>query len=288
MLLRGKATGSRRWRAERARSPMACDPCGTGWGGRSDSSPPDPLPARRGGGGPSRWRHREREFNELRGEFQVRAHNASLRGPPLRTAPPGLRMARWALTSSPPMGAEVARGAGAVLWERACVRAAFGRGRVAGAAAGDGGEAAGRACVSAGADGAGVRGPGEGCGVGTATFVVGELSGSNPNVFLEIGYAWGKERPTVLIAREGEKLQFDRGTAVCCIRTSLDSRRCWSRRSRVPSRRGRCPAGQRNVACPRHTVECQAPEDLRCVGPRFGRQGRCRPTAFQRCLGGCR
>lgn len=43
----------------------------------------------------------------------------------------------------------------------------------------------------------------------TADIVIAELSGSNPNVYLEIGYAWGKGRPTVLLARSIQELAFD-------------------------------------------------------------------------------
>lgn len=43
----------------------------------------------------------------------------------------------------------------------------------------------------------------------TAALVVAELTTANPNVFLEVGYAWGKERPTILLARDPEKLSFD-------------------------------------------------------------------------------
>ncbi|MGG5890111.1 hypothetical protein ACLF3G_23590 [Falsiroseomonas sp. HC035] len=35
------------------------------------------------------------------------------------------------------------------------------------------------------------------------------LTGDNPNVYLEIGYAWGKGIPTVLVVREGHKVRFD-------------------------------------------------------------------------------
>ena len=45
--------------------------------------------------------------------------------------------------------------------------------------------------------------------IATATFVVADLSSANPNVYLEIGYAWGCEIPTVLLAREGADLKFD-------------------------------------------------------------------------------
>lgn len=43
----------------------------------------------------------------------------------------------------------------------------------------------------------------------TAELVVAELTGANPNVHLEIGYAWGHDRPTILIAKEGANLVFD-------------------------------------------------------------------------------
>lgn len=43
----------------------------------------------------------------------------------------------------------------------------------------------------------------------TAAIVIAELTGANPNVYLEVGYAWGKERPTILLARAEEELRFD-------------------------------------------------------------------------------
>lgn len=42
-----------------------------------------------------------------------------------------------------------------------------------------------------------------------AAVVIGCLADANPNVYLEIGYAWGKGRPTVLLAPSSEKLKFD-------------------------------------------------------------------------------
>jgi hypothetical protein len=45
----------------------------------------------------------------------------------------------------------------------------------------------------------------------SATFVVAELSGRNPNVYLEVGYAWGCNVPTVLLVSEQDlgDLGFD-------------------------------------------------------------------------------
>jgi hypothetical protein len=42
-----------------------------------------------------------------------------------------------------------------------------------------------------------------------AKFVIAELSGANPNVYLEVGYAWGKSKPTILLAKDTKDLQFD-------------------------------------------------------------------------------
>jgi len=35
------------------------------------------------------------------------------------------------------------------------------------------------------------------------------LTTANPNVFLEVGYAWGKGRPTILLVRDHDELPFD-------------------------------------------------------------------------------
>jgi hypothetical protein len=43
----------------------------------------------------------------------------------------------------------------------------------------------------------------------TASLVVADLSGGNANVYLEVGYAWGKGRRTLLLAKKGEELKFD-------------------------------------------------------------------------------
>jgi hypothetical protein len=43
----------------------------------------------------------------------------------------------------------------------------------------------------------------------SAWLVVAELTGGNPNVYLEVGYAWGVGTPTILLARADHKLLFD-------------------------------------------------------------------------------
>jgi hypothetical protein len=43
----------------------------------------------------------------------------------------------------------------------------------------------------------------------SARLVVADLTNSNPNVFLEVGYAWGCDVPTVLMSRKGTDLKFD-------------------------------------------------------------------------------
>ena len=42
-----------------------------------------------------------------------------------------------------------------------------------------------------------------------AAVVIADLSDANPNVYLEIGYAWGKGRPTILLVKNAEELRFD-------------------------------------------------------------------------------
>jgi hypothetical protein len=42
-----------------------------------------------------------------------------------------------------------------------------------------------------------------------ATFVVADLTQERPNVYLEVGFAWGLKKPVLLVARDGQKLHFD-------------------------------------------------------------------------------
>lgn len=43
----------------------------------------------------------------------------------------------------------------------------------------------------------------------SARLIVALLDGGNPNVYLEVGYAWGVETQTILVAHDGEPLPFD-------------------------------------------------------------------------------
>lgn len=45
--------------------------------------------------------------------------------------------------------------------------------------------------------------------IASAHLVIADLSAANPNVYLEVGYAWGCGRPTVLICRDESELKFD-------------------------------------------------------------------------------
>ncbi|MCK4793620.1 MAG: hypothetical protein KAV87_58365 [Desulfobacteraceae bacterium] len=43
----------------------------------------------------------------------------------------------------------------------------------------------------------------------TASLVVADLTGSNPNVYLEVGFAWGCGIPTILLVQDTDGLKFD-------------------------------------------------------------------------------
>jgi len=45
--------------------------------------------------------------------------------------------------------------------------------------------------------------------IAKATLVIADLSTANPNVYLEVGYAWGCGKPTILLVRDSAELKFD-------------------------------------------------------------------------------
>ncbi|HZZ79331.1 MAG TPA: hypothetical protein VFE62_12485 [Gemmataceae bacterium] len=46
-------------------------------------------------------------------------------------------------------------------------------------------------------------------GIRGAEFVVADLTLEKPNVYLEVGFAWGLSKPVILVARDGQRLHFD-------------------------------------------------------------------------------
>jgi len=56
-----------------------------------------------------------------------------------------------------------------------------------------------------------------------AVAVIAELSGENPNVHLELGYAWGKKIPTILLLPESQQLCFDVRGQKCLMYNSIIS-----------------------------------------------------------------
>jgi hypothetical protein len=52
-------------------------------------------------------------------------------------------------------------------------------------------------------------------GIEAAAFVVADLTEGRPNVYLEVGYAWGRGVPVIFVAKRGEKLHFDVATHRC-------------------------------------------------------------------------
>ena len=58
-------------------------------------------------------------------------------------------------------------------------------------------------------------------GIDTSSALIADLTDANPNVYLEIGYAWGKEKPTILLLEEAKELYFDVRGHRCLIYTSI-------------------------------------------------------------------
>ncbi len=57
--------------------------------------------------------------------------------------------------------------------------------------------------------------------IDTARVVIADLSTANPNVYLEVGYAWGKARPTILLVRDVKELRFDVQAHRCLVYRSI-------------------------------------------------------------------
>lgn len=57
--------------------------------------------------------------------------------------------------------------------------------------------------------------------ISTAAVVIADLTGANPNVYLELGYAWGLDVPTVLLVRESDDLRFDVRGQRCLVYSAI-------------------------------------------------------------------
>ena len=53
--------------------------------------------------------------------------------------------------------------------------------------------------------------------IDTAKVVIADLSLANPNVYLEVGYAWGRGKPTLLLVRDVKELRFDVSSYRCLV-----------------------------------------------------------------------
>lgn len=57
--------------------------------------------------------------------------------------------------------------------------------------------------------------------ISSAKLVVADLSSANPNVYLEVGYAWGCRVPTVLLVKEANDLKFNVKGQRCIVYKSI-------------------------------------------------------------------
>lgn len=58
-------------------------------------------------------------------------------------------------------------------------------------------------------------------GIRNCEFVIADLTEERPNVYLEVGFAWGLNKPVVLIAREGQRLHFDLSHHKCLFYSTI-------------------------------------------------------------------
>ncbi len=54
-----------------------------------------------------------------------------------------------------------------------------------------------------------------------ANFVVADLSNANPNVYLEVGFAWGLDKPTIFVIDDIDSLKFDVNSQRCLTYDSI-------------------------------------------------------------------
>lgn len=55
----------------------------------------------------------------------------------------------------------------------------------------------------------------------SASLVIADLTGANPNVYLEVGFAWGCGIPTILVAKDAGELRFDTRGQRCLTYTKI-------------------------------------------------------------------
>jgi nucleoside 2-deoxyribosyltransferase len=54
-----------------------------------------------------------------------------------------------------------------------------------------------------------------------SSLVIANLTGGDPNVYMDVGYAWAKGKPTILVARNGENLAYDVSGYKCLMYDSI-------------------------------------------------------------------
>jgi hypothetical protein len=57
--------------------------------------------------------------------------------------------------------------------------------------------------------------------IGSAALVIADLTAANPNVYLEVGYAWGRGVRTVLVVAQADELKFDVRSQRCLVFRSI-------------------------------------------------------------------
>ena len=81
--------------------------------------------------------------------------------------------------------------------------------------------------------------------IDTAAVVIADLTTANPNVYLEVGYAWGKGRPTILLIQNVEELKFDVQSQKCLIYERIvDLKSLLARELGYLQQRGTVPASR--------------------------------------------